>query len=111
MKGGELFVPKIPSMKVTDLAVAIAPDVEIKIIGIRPGEKLHEIMISADDARNTLEFNDYFVIQPAMPWWDHIEYKELSGGRHVPEDFVYSSEINDQWLTIEEIQEIIADVR
>ena len=109
MMGGELFVPKIPSMKVTDLAKAIAPDAELKIIGIRPGEKLHELMISADDARNTLEFDDYFIIQPALPWWDGIEYKKLNGGKAVKDDFAYASNINDRWLTIEELQDMIKD--
>lgn len=69
MLGGEIFVPKIPSMKVMDLAKAIAPDCDIEIVGIRPGEKLHEAMIMEDDARHTVEFDDHYVIQPEFPWW------------------------------------------
>jgi len=107
MQGGELFVPKIPSMKVVDLARAIDPEAELKIIGIRPGEKLHELMISADDARNTLEFDDYFVIQPSHPWWDDVQYKRINGGTHVKDDFIYASNINDKWLSVKELEEMI----
>ena len=74
MRGGELFVPKIPSMNIMDLAKAIAPEAKTEIIGIRPGEKLHEVMISLDDAMNTLEFESHYVIQPAHPWWDNLKY-------------------------------------
>ena len=107
MKGGELFVPKIPSMNILDLAKAIAPEARIKIIGIRPGEKLHEIMISSDDALNTLEFNSYYVIQPAHPWWDNLKYKKISGGKQVENDFIYSSSNNNKWLTVDEMKKII----
>jgi UDP-N-acetylglucosamine 4,6-dehydratase/5-epimerase len=71
MKGGEIFIPKIPSMKIIDLAKAIAPECEIEIVGIRPGEKLHEAMITEDDARHTVEFDTYYVIQPEFSWWSH----------------------------------------
>ena len=74
MCGGELFVPKIPSMKILDLAKTIAPKAKIEIIGIRPGEKIHEVMISTDDAINTIEFDNYYVIQPSQPWWDKKIY-------------------------------------
>lgn len=94
-------------MKIVDLAKAVAPDAKHKIIGIRPGEKLHELMISSDDTRNTLEYDDYFAIQPALPWWDDIKYKKLSGGKPVPENFVYASNTNDRWLKIDELKEII----
>jgi len=107
MQGGELFVPKIPSMNIVDLAKAIAPKAEIKIIGIRPGEKLHEMMISGDDAINTLEFESYYVIQPAHPWWDNIEYLQLNGGKPVEHDFSYSSLNNQDWLTVEKLKKII----
>ncbi|MGS2778881.1 UDP-N-acetylglucosamine 4,6-dehydratase (inverting) [Robertmurraya sp. GLU-23] len=103
MCGGEIFVPKIPSMKITDLAKAIAPDVEQEVIGIRPGEKLHEVMITKDDARRTLEFSDYYVITPQFPWWGN----KLTGGERIPEDFVYSSETNEEWVTVEELKQLI----
>jgi UDP-N-acetylglucosamine 4,6-dehydratase len=104
MKGGEIFVPKIPSMKVTDLATAIAPECEIEVVGIRPGEKLHEAMITEDDARRTLEFDSYYVIQPEFPWWKE-EY--AIGGKFLEDGFRYSSEINDDWLTVEELRELV----
>jgi UDP-N-acetylglucosamine 4,6-dehydratase len=106
MHGGEIFVPKIPSMKITDLAEAIAPGCRQEYIGIRPGEKLHEVMIPEDDARNTVEMEDYYVIQPQFPWWSR---KNCSGGNPVPDGFRYSSETNTRWLTIEELQEMIAE--
>lgn len=100
MKGGEIFVPKIPSMKVMDLARAIAPECEIEIVGIRPGEKLHEAMIMEDDARHTVEFEDYYVIQPEFPWW---KSEGCSGGKILPEGFSYTSNNNTAWLTIDEL--------
>ena len=110
MKGGELFVPKIPSMNIMDLAKAIAPKAKTKIIGIRPGEKIHEVMISSDDAINTLEFDTYFVIQPSHPWWDNLEYIKINGGRQVDESFTYSSGNNTQWLTIDKLKKMIANL-
>ena len=110
MKGGELFVPKIPSMNIMDLAKAIAPKAKTKIIGIRPGEKIHEVMISSDDAINTLEFDTYFVIQPSHPWWDNLEYIKINGGREVDESFTYSSGNNTQWLTIDKLKKMIANL-
>ena len=107
MKGGELFVPKIPSMNIMDLAKAIAPKAKIKIIGIRPGEKIHEVMISPDDAINTLEFDTYFVIQPSHPWWDNLDYIKIKGGKQVDEGFSYSSGNNTQWLTIDKLKKMI----
>lgn len=104
MNGGEIFVPKIPSMNIIDLAIAIAPESEIEIVGIRPGEKLHEVMITEDDARNTLEYEDYYVIQPEFPWWKS-EGKLM--GKSLPESFKYSSDTNDKWLSIEELRELI----
>ncbi|MCP8617529.1 UDP-N-acetylglucosamine 4,6-dehydratase (inverting) [Salirhabdus salicampi] len=106
MKGGEIFIPKIPSMKVVDLAEAIAPECEIKIVGIRPGEKLHEAMINEDDARQTLEYDTYYVIQPEFPWWR----KEFSnGGKPLPEGFTYISDVNDHWLTVDELRELVKE--
>lgn len=107
MHGGELFVPKIPSMKMTDLARAIGPECELDIIGIRPGEKLHEVMISEDDARSTLEFDNHYVIQPEFGWWTR-HHSKLVGGVQCPENFRYSSEINPHWLSVDELRTIIA---
>ena len=108
MVGGELFVPKIPSMNIMDLAATIAPECETRIIGIRPGEKIHELMIPRDEARRTLEFEKYYVIQPEFKFWS----RRSSGnrGRHVPDDFEYSSENNPWRLTIEEMREIIKNL-
>ena len=110
MQGGELFVPKIPSLHIMDLAKAIAPGVKTEIIGIRPGEKIHEVMISSDDAINTLEFDTYFVIQPAHPWWDNIKYIEINGGKKVKDDFKYSSDLNDQWLSIDDLKNMLNEL-
>jgi UDP-N-acetylglucosamine 4,6-dehydratase len=97
MQGGEIFVPKIPSMKVSDVAKVLAPGVKHKIIGIRPGEKLHEIMVTADDGRNTLILNDRFVIEPSFAFWsrDHVHYR---GAKPAGDDFSYASDNNDEWL-------------
>ncbi|WP_174232645.1 UDP-N-acetylglucosamine 4,6-dehydratase (inverting) [Lysinibacillus halotolerans] len=103
MHGGEIFVPKIPSMKVVDLAKAIAPECEIKIIGIRPGEKLHEAMIMEDDARHTIEFEDYYVIQPEFPWWSK---SNTNNGKELPDGFAYTSDSNNEWLTVEELENL-----
>ena len=103
MHGGELFVPKIPSMRIVDLARAIGPECELVDIGIRPGEKLHEVMISEDDARHTVEHEDYYAILPEFGWWK----KGHNGGSPSPDGFRYSSETNDRWLTVEQLQDII----
>ncbi|MGY4688925.1 UDP-N-acetylglucosamine 4,6-dehydratase (inverting) [Salibacterium sp. K-3] len=107
MYGGEIFVPKIPSMNVTDLAKAIAPDCEQKVIGIRPGEKLHEAMITSDDARRTLDRGEYYVIQPEFPFWKE-EYR--GNGTSVSSDFSYVSNNNDRWLSVEELQELVEEI-
>ncbi|MEK4173667.1 UDP-N-acetylglucosamine 4,6-dehydratase (inverting) [Lysinibacillus sp. FSL L8-0312] len=107
MYGGEIFVPKIPSMKVTDLAKAIAPECEIKIIGIRPGEKLHEAMIMEDDARHTIEFDDYYVIQPELAWWPQ---GQLNGGKALPDGFAYTSDNNNEWLNIEQLRDLVEEM-
>lgn len=104
MQGGEIFIPKIPSMRITDLAKAIAPECEIDIVGIRPGEKLHEVMITEDDARLTLEFDDYYLIQPDFPWWGK---KTVEGGNALPEVFEYSSNTNVDWLSPEELRILV----
>jgi UDP-N-acetylglucosamine 4,6-dehydratase len=97
MQGGEIFVPKIPSMKITDLARVMAPDLPHETIGIRPGEKLHEIMITTDDARLTLELEDRYVIQPAFNSWEPGPHLEV-GARPLPEGFHYASDSNPEWL-------------
>jgi UDP-N-acetylglucosamine 4,6-dehydratase len=106
MEGGEVFIPKIPSTKVVDLAKAIAPDAEIKVIGIRPGEKLHEALISEDEARHTVELKDMFVIQPAEAAW--FGYSWQDKGKALPEGYTYSSDNNSEWLDVEGIKKFIA---
>ncbi|MEC1305751.1 MULTISPECIES: UDP-N-acetylglucosamine 4,6-dehydratase (inverting) [Lysinibacillus] len=107
MHGGEIFVPKIPSMKVTDLAKAIAPECKIEIIGIRPGEKLHEAMIMEDDARHTVEYDTYYVIQPEFPFWSS-EFSENSEELH--EGFEYTSDKNEEWLSVEELKVLSEEI-
>lgn len=107
MKGGEIFVPKIPSAGIMDIAKALAPECRTKIVGIRPGEKLHEVLISEDDGRHTLEYDDYFVIQPQFPWWDESDRK--NGGRPVRSGFVYSSDTNPEFLTAHQIRDIVSE--
>ncbi len=103
--GGEVFVPKIPSMSIVDLAKAVAPDCEIREIGIRPGEKLHEALISEDESRQAVELDDLFVIQPAHPWWSGHRWEEE--GSTLAEGFSYTSDNNSQWLSVEELQALI----
>lgn len=106
MEGGEVFVPKIPSMRVVDLAKAIAPEAEIEHIGIRPGEKLHEVLISEDEARHTVELEDMYVVEPVgTPWFGHA-WSEA--GEELPEGYRYASDSNEQWMTVDEIRELIA---
>jgi len=104
MKGGETFVPKIPSMKVIDLANVIAPDAKKKVIGIRSGEKLHEILLTEDEARHTREFDNYFVIEPEHPFWDKNNFNDE---KSLPEGFRYTSDNNDKWLTGDELGKIV----
>lgn len=109
MYGGEIFVPKLPSLKVVDLANAMAPDLPVKIVGIRPGEKLHESLISVDDARTTLDLGNYYIIEPAFSWWNKENYSDR-GARRVDESFVYSSDTNGNWLTRDEMIKMISDL-
>jgi UDP-N-acetylglucosamine 4,6-dehydratase len=105
MRGGEIFVPKIPSMKVLDLAHAMAPDLGHRIVGIRPGEKLHEIMISADDARTTVDLGDRYAIEPAF-----AEYtREAFEGARLAEGFCYASDSNDEWLAGADLLAVLED--
>jgi UDP-N-acetylglucosamine 4,6-dehydratase len=95
-------------MNIMDLVKAIAPDCEVDVVGIRPGEKLHEVMVPEDDARLTLEFDRYFVIQPAFHWWSEAEFQQIGGGgRKVPDGFRYSSDTNDRWLGVDELRRMI----
>lgn len=109
MRGGEIFVPKIPSMRVTDLAEAMAPGMPTKVIGIRPGEKLHETMISRDDARNTLELNDRYVIEPTLALWSR-ERGGLSGATPVGSEFQYDSKTNPHWLAPKDLSKMIEEL-
>lgn len=107
MWGGEIFVPKIPSYKVTDVAQAIAPECEQKIVGIRPGEKLHEEMITLTDAMCTVEFAKYFVILPSIRLWDIDKFVATFDGKPCADGFCYNSGTNDEWLSVEQIRELI----
>ena len=106
MEGGEVFVPKIPSTTVVDLAKAIAPDAEIEIIGIRPGEKLHEDLLSVDEARHSVELDTMFVVQPVEASW--FGYSWQDKGKPLPEGFSYTSDNNTEWLDLEGIKKFIA---
>ncbi len=107
MVGGEIFVPKIPSMRVVEVAKAIAPECELEFVGIRPGEKLHECLVPADEARQTIEYDDHFVIEPSFSWWNRSASLDRPCGRRCPDGFVYSSDTNPQWLSTEEIQVLL----
>lgn len=107
MQGGEVFVPKIPSMNIMDVARVVAPECRTQMTGIRPGEKLHEIMITPDDAWNTAEYDDHYVIQPAADWWGREEFLASTGGRPVEEGFVYSSDRNSWWMKPEELRALL----
>jgi UDP-N-acetylglucosamine 4,6-dehydratase len=110
MRGGEIFIPKIPSMKITDLARAISADSEQEIVGIRPGEKLHELLLTRDDARNTIEFKDYYIISPNIHMWDTSSPTAYGGehGQPVAADFEYASNTNDRWFDVEQLRAVIA---
>lgn len=105
MHGAEVFVPKIPSMSIMDMARAVAPECDTRITGIRPGEKLHEVMVPEDDARNTIEFDRYYAIVPSYE--EYVERWGAEGGQRCPEDFRYSSEINTEWISVEQLQEML----
>lgn len=105
-KGGETFISKIPSFKVTDLAQAIMPGCQMPEIGIREGEKLHEVMVTREDSLNTYEYDKHFIIYPHMEWWN--PEKIQSGGKKVKPEFEYTSQNNTDWLTVEELKNLIA---
>ena len=104
MYGGELFIPKLPSMNIMDLAAAVAPECEIQNIGIRPGEKLHEYMISVDESPQAVELEDRYIIKPPHPWWKEESW---SHAKPLPDGFAYASHTNDRWLTNEQLMEMV----
>lgn len=107
MKGGEIFVPKIPSMKIIDLAEVIAPECKREIIGIRPGEKINEVLLTEEEAQHTKEFEDYFIIEPELHFWSKDNFKE---GKSLPTAFKYSSGDNNQWLTKAELSKMLEEL-
>lgn len=108
MQGGEIFVPKIPSMKVIDLAKALAPGMPLDVIGIRPGEKLHEMLVTEDEARTTFELKDRFVIEPSLGIWSCDAYEQL-GATQVKDEFQYKSDRNDDWLTPDTLSTLLSN--
>jgi FlaA1/EpsC-like NDP-sugar epimerase len=102
--GGEILVPKLPSMRVVDLAEAMAPGVPCETIGIRPGEKLHEVLLTTDETRHTVDSGEVYVVLPEHPWWEHSSWLE---GEPMAEGFVYSSDHNERWLSIEELRAML----
>jgi UDP-N-acetylglucosamine 4,6-dehydratase/5-epimerase len=108
MGGGETFIPRIPSMRVTDMAEALAPDCERRIIGIRPGEKLHEVLITEDESRHTLRLEDRYAVLPEYAFWTLREYPDAERLEH---GFRYSSDNNDWWLNVDELKAISSDVK
>jgi UDP-N-acetylglucosamine 4,6-dehydratase len=106
MYGGEVFVPKIPSTRIVDLAAAIAPQATLEIVGIRPGEKLHEVLISEDEARSTVELDDMFVVQPTAALWFGKAWQER--GKMLSDGFRYASDNNPDWLDVHQIRQMVA---
>jgi FlaA1/EpsC-like NDP-sugar epimerase len=104
IKGGEIFIPKIPSMTVTDLADVIAPGIQQKEIGIRPGEKLHEVLITEDESRHSLEFDHYFIVEPEHAFWGKANH---SGGKPLPDGFRFTSDTNIKWLSKDDLARIV----
>ena len=104
MQGGEIFVPKLPSMNIMELARAIAPDCAVDQVGIRPGEKLHEVLVSEDEARHTVELDDMFVIKPNHPWWGEDNWRH---GKKLSDGYRYTSDSNTQWCTTAELKTLM----
>ncbi len=104
MKGREIFIPKIPSMKITDLVEVIAPEAKRRIIGVRPGEKLHEILLTEEEAKHTKEFDNYFIIEPEHSFWEKENFKD---GKPLPEGFRYTSNNNQERITKEQLRKIV----
>ncbi len=103
MQGGEIFVPKIPSIRITDLARAMAPTAQVKVTGIRPGEKVHEVLVTEEEAPHTREFPDHFVVEPEHPFWTTA----ASGGKPLSSGFRYTSDGNGEWLSVLQLQEML----
>lgn len=110
MQGGEIFVPKIPSMRIVDLAKCMAPKIPIQEIGIRPGEKLHEVMITEDDSRTTLELGDRYIIEPSFNWWSSNR-KPNEKGVPVADGYRYASDTNPEWMDTKEMQKLLENLR
>ena len=112
MRGGEIFVPKIPSMRVVDIAATLAPGCRLKKVGIRPGEKLHEVLVTEDDARTTVEYEDRFIVEPAFAFWkgESEKYYRDKGAVPVPEEFRYRSDTNSDWVSKEQLIELLREV-
>ena len=110
MVGGEIYVKKIPSMGILDIAKAVAPDTAQEIIGIRPGEKLHEQMISPEDSFYTYEYPEHFKILPAINGWS-LDVKRIKNGKKVPDGFCYESYSNPEWMTVDALREWISENR
>ena len=108
MHGGEIFVPRVPSMRIVDLAKTITPNSKIKYIGIRPGEKIHECLITENEARHAVEYSDFFVIIPDHPWWSYENYRD---GRKLSEDFRYTSDSNEHWLTKKQLEKMLKELQ
>ncbi|MCP5108198.1 MAG: UDP-N-acetylglucosamine 4,6-dehydratase (inverting) [bacterium] len=108
-RGTEVYVSKIPSFKVTDLAKAMNGGDEIAEVGMRPGEKLHEVMITGEDARKAYDFGDHFIIYPQVDWWD-VNRHYTEGGKELDDGFVYSSDANEQWLTAARMRELLKEI-
>jgi FlaA1/EpsC-like NDP-sugar epimerase len=104
MRGGEIFIPKIPSMRVTDLAEALAPGVPVDVIGIRPGEKLHETLLTSDEARHALDAGSVYIFQPEHPWWSTNDPPKTEP---LPDGFAYSSDNNTEWLSVDELRGLV----
>jgi UDP-N-acetylglucosamine 4,6-dehydratase len=105
MHGGEIFVPKIPSVRIIDLAKAMGPHCEIREVGIRPGEKLHEMLISEDEARQSIDLDDCYVIKPTHPWWGADNF---DGARRLPDGFAYTSDSNPEWISSDELGALVS---
>lgn len=107
MKGGEIFIPRIPSMRVKDIAEALAPEADRRLIGIRPGEKVHEVLLTEDESRHATAFDEYFVIHPSFQFWGDPGYP---AGEELPPGFRYTSDANDVWLSRDEIRELAGPI-
>ena len=107
-KGGETFISKIPSFKITDLAEAMAPGMKTVETGIRPGEKLHEVMVTAEDSMTTYEYDKHFIVYPHFDWWNTSKIQ--AGGKRVEQGFEYSSGNNTEWLSVDDLKRLLENV-